>query len=362
MELEEKMIGKLGSLFDRKKIAGFIFCLFIFSSLMAKEAIIENTEYKVSWTQSHDFLDDGIERWPSVEKTIIEQNVFYSLIDPTGLYIDYKDDRFIFTISKGERSLSFDMYNLIFRDVNLVLYLDDVGFWVKEDTVELVYSRRDLCYFFISYDFKNNTVTQKLRFLSPLVLKKEEDHLYQEGTMNIYDFLVNKKVNVQTPCEFAMKDDKSTDWHWYSGDQLLIVNFNENSLVMDIQDTNNNFLGKNPKTIPEVRYRCDAELFIKDLQISTQTYLVEGKTSYDSKNMTEFSNRPWVPSKDIREETIVVKSDSTELQALFIGNGFYNENKPNLYLENNRVKEIEIIYEEPLNITHRVILLDTGYP
>lgn len=104
------------------------------------------------------------------------------------------------------------------------------------------------------------------------------------------------------------------------------------------------------------------QLILEDVGVTTKSALQEGATFYSAENMIEFyNNTPWVSGmQDITHEEIVLESETYPFERLIIGNGFYREDRPDLFFANNRVKEIQILYEGHENsIEHYVVLEDT---
>lgn len=102
-------------------------------------------------------------------------------------------------------------------------------------------------------------------------------------------------------------------------------------------------------------------LLIKNISYSTKTVLKEGNIVYSASNMKSFFNKPWAVShENVYEDEIIITSPDNPIRELLIGNGFYDNERPHLFLANNRVKEILIQYDEDYGMEHRVILQDTG--
>lgn len=77
-------------------------------------------------------------------------------------------------------------------------------------------------------------------------------------------------------------------------------------------------------------------------EIDSTSYLIEGNTHYEPNNLTNINlNSPWVedaPGWGIGEE-IYFQHDGFEL---YISNGYVSATKPYLYLDNGRVKTLQI--------------------
>jgi hypothetical protein len=95
--------------------------------------------------------------------------------------------------------------------------------------------------------------------------------------------------------------------------------------------------------------------------ISANAFLTEGAAAYRAENMREFSNVPWaVRRTELGGAGIEVRIEGPA-NWLVIGNGFYHAEKPDLYEENSRPKEIAITYGSAAPIgeevrEHRVLL------
>jgi hypothetical protein len=94
-------------------------------------------------------------------------------------------------------------------------------------------------------------------------------------------------------------------------------------------------------------------------QYSASSFLQEGTARYSAENLAFVDGHPWASANgfgigDILTITMPVRSKEN----LTIYNGFQSKEKPYLYAENSRVKEIEVTYREIG--THKTItLLDT---
>ena len=344
-------------------------CIAILSvySASAYEAKIEGTNYTVNWNTGSNFLYNVLRKESEPVDTVIIQKKGYGLIPGgTGLR-EYKDGNFIFQISEGEKSLSFDIYDFVFQN-GIRPGEDGIAFFVENGKIDLLYGREDNCCFVITYDFNLNKVyLAKKKYISDIAFKliaeTSNDQPFSDIMEKIHLYLMTNKIEVSAPVQFYQNTDYAVGLGGGAYKNLFTFD-GKNSLVMEVKLNPKwaTYINKYPDSSDEAfPFSCSTSFFIENMKITTKSCLVEGNTTYVSSNMQNFDNNPWVPSIDVSKEVIELDGGTYPIHGLIIGNGFYNSEKEHLFKANNRVKEIEIIYDEPLNITHRVILLDTCF-
>ncbi len=87
------------------------------------------------------------------------------------------------------------------------------------------------------------------------------------------------------------------------------------------------------------------------VSVKTSSYLTEGTTKYDGQNfipLTQKELKPWVADKGVNgigewiELTVQREDWQFGVNSFFISNGYVNFNKPELYMNNSRVKKLQV--------------------
>lgn len=320
----------------------------------------EGTEYTVYSTESIWTSDS----YPIT--VLLDSEAAYrlhdSVPDPDNSWgPSWRDSKFILQIKNQEgRLLSLDYKNFIWEDVvdhrrgiNIQMHPQTDYFDV------LLYS--DANYYLFRFDFKDEKVSLLSKAsMSSFVTKLLGLNLYglddpfSADTHKFYEYTLEKGV---TEDMFVIPEGGELVFHeggeWSLSSSSFKYAVEKDKVTLNLTDTYN---------ISESRHRNSCyPLIIEDVEITTKSALQEGETLYSAENMKDFSNTPWVSGMaDFTQEEIVLESKSLPFDWLIIGNGFYREDRPDLFFENNRAKEIQIIYEGYENsIAHTVILQDT---
>lgn len=347
-----------------------IFTVHVTGRAFANEMKFENPKYTATWNFKDDFKGD-INDEPL-------KNLPFNETCPMYLQVwDHINEDMTFSISDGKTSLKFDFRMIIEKSEYPRVISPKFAFYEQENGIDVLFystligSCGKACV--ISYDFAAGKVT-----VSPEVPVSD---LFADAFSYNYSSLLNEiytRIFCKTPLESGAELKSEQNWTFYTrwcdslaggwGDETF-GSFEDNTLTLDytFSEYEDNRINerkhKLPTKIPTVKQIVNYynEVGLSDFTIKTDSGLKEGSTVYSADNMKEFSNIPWVPSKDIRDETIKISSERP-LGGLYFCNGFYRESRNDLYLKNSRVKEIEIIYPESYGMRHKIILNDTAMP
>ncbi|MBO4509483.1 MAG: hypothetical protein J5747_12715 [Spirochaetaceae bacterium] len=342
----------------------FAFFLILTNFVFAKEMKFENSKYTATWNFKDDFKGD-INDEPL-------KNLPFNRTCPMYLQVwDHINEDMTFAISDGKSSLKFDFRQIIEKSKYPRALCPMFAFYEQENGIDVLYYSTliDSCgkACIVSYDFAAGKVT-----LSPEVSVSD---LFADAFSYNYSSLLHEiyaRIFGKTPLESEQSWTFYTRWcdslagGW--GEETF-GSFEGNILTLDytFSEYANNKINDRKHKLPAkiltskqiINYYSNVG--IENFTIKTDSSLTEGSTVYSADNMKEFSNIPWVPSKDIREETIKISSERP-LGGIYFCNGFYSAARNDLYLKNNRVKEIEIIYPQSHGLRHKIILNDTAMP
>ena len=348
----------------------FAFFLILTNFVFAKEMKFENSKYTATWNFKDDFKGD-INDEPL-------KNLPFNRTCPMYLQVwDHINEDMTFAISDGKSSLKFDFRQIIEKSKYPRALCPMFAFYEQENGIDVLYYSTliDSCgkACIVSYDFAAGKVT-----LSPEVSVSD---LFADAFSYNYSSLLHEiyaRIFGKTPVISASEPESEQSWTFYTrwcdslaggwGEETF-GSFEGNILTLDytFSEYANNKINDRKHKLPAkiltskqiINYYSNVG--IENFTIKTDSSLTEGSTVYSADNMKEFSNIPWVPSKDIREETIKISSERP-LGGIYFCNGFYSAARNDLYLKNNRVKEIEIIYPQSHGLRHKIILNDTAMP
>ncbi len=246
----------------------------------------------------------------------------------------------------------------------------------------------DYCY---AYIYRCNCKEKKIYYLSEYEFSNEAFYTNfsifdndREAFSNIYNFILSKgKINSISkatsfnqslmPCytygdyyrigfyEYIYSYDK----HFFILDKTSYKNKHRSFNIITNKNNKEIELPKNKEDIYIDGFEEDAfeHWNICDYNITTKFCFTESGYKYSSENLKEFSDTPWVSDKGKTfSDEIIIESPIYPINTVLFANGFYREQRPDLYIKNNRVKEIQIIYENhEQDINHHVILEDSAY-
>lgn len=83
----------------------------------------------------------------------------------------------------------------------------------------------------------------------------------------------------------------------------------------------------------------------KSSEITTTSFLTEGKTTYNIENAKTTEGLPFVPATgETYSNVITLKTDTPNNRGFVIQNGYISKERPDLYEKNCRVKTLKVIY------------------
>lgn len=341
------------------------FYVFVMSSILATAAGIkplENTDYIISWNFRDEFFGEMGERDPG--PAFFKQNTDYQVY----WNADIKNNDYLITITKNKKELSYKLSNLIdtndYFSENAVL---EIIFYPEENRLNMLcffdYCDIKTSIFIVCFDFTLNKVTVGLKITYSGLIRSmisSASERYEDALQRL--FVTDKK---NEPLSFYLKKDELTNFYTKG----IFCTLENSILTMNASDERSLYKDeykKLEKNFPQLLsvekvVGTSKNCMISDFSLIAKSELKEGATVYSASNMKEFSNTPWVPSLNYSDEEIVIES-SENMNGLYFCNGFYRENRQDLYFKNNRVKEIEIIYPESFGFKHNVVLIDTAQP
>ncbi len=355
----EIIIGRTGKL-----IVILLLIMLLPKKIFAKSAAVKNSEYTVSWDFQDQFFSDYDinEKWEG-EKTFNFDETYrlFNKNPTTSTQIKIYD---------GKTLLSYDITSL--RDISpiynkmtskLMFHKTDNGIDMLiynglDEGIHNQFAKASV----ISFNFSSKTVTlNKTINISFLIADYLNEYGYKNFLKNIYMGYFSENKSFPN-FSFNQRGDDTC------GKRNLTPTVIENNILKSdlTQDSKilkkaNQMIGKAPdKILSDKEIIFDNDLKITNFEITSKSFLKEGSTNYTASNLKSFSDIPWVPSIDYKEEILTIKSDE-KIGAISICNGFFKTGRADLYTKNSRVKEIEIIYPESYGITHRVFINDTGY-
>ena len=357
----EKITGKLGS---KLIILALLFLMPENLFAKPKSAAIKYSEYGVFWDFEDQFFEDFDINEPWTGDKIFE-------FDKTFRLCKKNTGHAKISITNFKTTLSYDVLQLkkfssIYNKLTskLMFHKTDCGIdmlvynCLNDATWNLF---ANACV--IHFDFKSKTVTtDKCINISHLMADFIFEYGYNDFMKNIYDLYFCGICNLKKINFIQGGDDTCGVW-WEPpavfSDKTLRVDLTKYD-VFEKQWAK--LVGKAPdKVLPDREIIHNEVLVINNYEVTSKSFLREGSVNYTASNLKSFSDTPWVPSIDYKEELLTITSEEN-IGALSICNGFFRTGRQDLYNKNSRVKEIEIIYPESYGITHRVILNDTGYP
>lgn len=386
----EQTNGKIGKI-SKNIIFCFYLCCVVYNLCGENTELYENcapirgSDYTVQYTGT-ELLTNNIVSERQIEPTAFEQGEMYGLVPGyTDVYSYIKEDpnvQFIITIINGKnQKISYDITPILKSRGWLSAAYECVAFFVNKSGVDMLLECRDGYCCIIRFDFIVDKVgiayeTYLSTILHEMFYQTINENDKINPTESVYNLVMNGVYDIPLEKKFYIEADDSTGFLTV---YMPLHIFKDNVLITDYTRLNKPFRIHTQDIIPlpttdvntayhvlpisedsAFNFICSFQLFIGNIFISAKSALQEKNITYNAENLKSFSNIPWVPSGDYKKEEVIIESPDKPIQALLIGNGFYNNKKPYLFLENNRVKEIEIIYPQSYGIKHRVILPDNA--
>lgn len=327
----------------------FIYLISILFKIYGAKVKVSNSIYSIDFSL-----------WEESMNSIKEKN-FYPIISPEDSINEFKNQKFIFIISNGKEKLSCDITTTVLENV-IEEAQDGVFIQTNDNEIDIVYRRRDDAIFLYKFDFLNSSVTTFfLGYLSNIyeTLYQYDSESFTISLDFIFDYFYNNTIssaikinsiyNSNTYCDYQKNYDFYSNIRLNSG-TIKITNF------CDYKP----YLKNVPKNIKDATSLISKSLIIKNVDYKSKSYLSEANLKYIPQNMNFFSDAPWCPILPYKEEEILIESENERIEGLFIGNGYYREDKKYLYLNNSRAKEIEIEFIES-GMKQIVFLEDSGY-
>lgn len=349
----------------RKLITFYVFVMSSILAMAAGSKPLENTDYIISWNFRDEFFGVMPENCP--DPAFIEQNLLYTVYWISDS--DIKNNDYLIRITKNKKNLSYKLSNLI--DTNDYFSKNaslGIIFYPGKNKLNMLcvfdYCSIKSHVFIICFDFNLNKVTvgSKIPFsgLIQSMINYSSPENYDDSLSKL--FLFDRK---NQSFNFYLEKDELANFYTKG----IFCTLENSILTMNASDERSLYKDeykKLEKNFPQLLsveevVGSSKNCMISDFSLIAKSELKEGATVYSASNMKEFSNTPWVPSLNYTDEEIVIES-SENMNGLYFCNGFYRENRQDLYFKNNRVKEIEIIYPESFGFKHNVVLIDTAQP
>lgn len=273
---------------------------------------------------------------------------------------------------KKNRSLTYDFAKLMYENQYSEKRISRLAFFPARKYVDVVYfdSLFEGAYRFkvIRYDFRKKKITENDYYqVSSLFYKLfSEGHNYpfaKELYVRIFKKgkLKEKEFICYTGNEALCGESVSNCYTIVNGKNILLDPYNKKSEKVK-------YYGSRQTKHPPASLLADRDfsavaeqLFIKNVKYSSKGYLTEGDKEYKTDNLKEFSEIPFISSKPLKKEQLVVETDE-EMGGLYICNGYYSLKDKTSQFNNGRVQEIEITYGNSYKLVHRVILEDIPRP
>lgn len=346
----------------RISVVLFVFSFFLINPLFAKQMEFENSNYIAEWNFKDDFKGD-INDPPLLHFNFNETYYLF-------LYVqNHIDEDLLFSISDGNKKLSFDFKSLIQKSKLPRNIRPRIAFYEIANGISILYystlgggNGQAYC---INFDFQNEEVQlSEMKRISDL-FAYTFSYSYSSLLNHIYSsYFGNTDLTIPQELKFNSYGEGLCG---HSNDRVFTT-LSNNVIKQDfLCDENKSYYSYLDKKVsekildPKSFIRYYDKISISDFSITTNSFLKENTVTYDSENMKSFSNTPWCPSINIFEEEILIKTNQN-IGGLYFCNGFFRENREDLYFKNNRVKEIEIIYPEDYGLKHNVVLIDTSEP
>lgn len=331
----------------KKKIV-FILLTLISLNAFAQKYALDGTDYKIEF---------NFEKF----QTNVKAKQFVSLSSPEEDINSYKDSTFVFTVSNKTNELTFDITDILFEDCALIAQ-EKIAFYESDGVLSLLFCRRDFCCYVINFDFNQmKTTISKLGYLSNIFeeIYQNEYDVFRISVDFILNYFEKNQIGSLPDTVFEYKYNRACDFRsqYEIIPEIKIMKGNL-QIKSKLQDAKR--YQSVPANLKNATSRLISELFIKNIEYQTKSFLSEKSSKYYSSNLNEFSNTPWCPSISYSDEEIYIKSSDEPIEGLYFGNGFYQSEKTYLYLQNSRAKEIEIEFMES-NLKQKVELADTGY-
>lgn len=332
-----------------------------------------NNYYSISSTFSliWDYVDS--ERISNKRTSELKEKSFYYCLNENEQIRDLYNKNMEIKITHNKDSLFFNLGTIIYDKAISDCRIPQLAFFPDYNAVEVLYydslfSNSHRCKV-IRFDFEKNTVNVIFEYqISDLfysIFKTGKNYSFAEEIYSrIYKkhFLSENVFTCYTGDEPLCGGWADFIYTTVSGNIIVQDPYNENSNKKKF--FSNRLKNSRPKgmlTNKDFVSRSAEQLLLNNTLYNSQSFLVEGKTEYRPSNLSSFSEIPFVPNIPYKDEEIVIVADK-DIAGLFICNGFYHQDKTNLFNENCRPKEIEIIYDDSYNLQHHIILEDIQNP
>lgn len=336
--------------------------LFFMFNLYAEEKFsIHGSNYSIQ------FEDKTLQN--NFRKTIIPES-FLMLFEDGTQTINYSNKTCFLTVSKGVESLTYDIGKILFDEHYSKCRVPEIAFFPQNNYLDIVYydslfsdSHR---FKIIRYDFQNNQIKEYDNYqISHLFYCLFRENKKNGFAKEIYERIFKNKILEED--KYACYSE-SEPLSYDQGSGYIYTEINENIILQNPYSENgvkfDYYINKKKYPRPSKMINLEKYLtsfnyshLIKDAKYFSKSFLKEGEIEYKVNNLNDFNSVPFVPSLSYKDEEIIIKCNK-KIGGLLIFNGFYHQDKPNLFTDNNRPKEIEIIYKNSYNLIHRVILED----
>lgn len=313
---------------------------------------------------------ENSERIPYTKTKEIKEKFFYYCLYEDEQIRDLNNKKMIIKIKDNNNQiLSFDLGSIMYDKSMSDCRVPRLAFFSDSNGVDILYydslfSDSHRCKI-ISFDFNTNyakiTFETQISDLFCSLFQNSKSYSFEEEIyMRIYKHkdLIENEYSCYTGDEPLCGGWADFIYTTVSDNRFIQDPYNEKSIEKDFfLKRLTNSRPKKMLTDKDFLYGKKEKLLLKNVVYKTKSFLIEGTTEYKPSNMQNFSNIPYVPNIQYDKEEIIIEADN-EIAGLFICNGFYHQDKPNLYTENSRPKEIEIIYDDSYQLHHCVILED----
>ncbi|MBB5219010.1 hypothetical protein DYE49_11730 [Treponema rectale] len=297
----------------------------------------------------------------NMHESIVDENRYYYLVDPETCSLKVIENQScILTVMDKEKQLSYDITSSVFADIYQVY---DSYFVAKknENGVFIVFNGGGNKVFLYTFDFKKMVVEEKCLGYVSFIFEDFLNEAPYKFKIN-YNFLINYFFNNSLPQDMEVKSFHK--YNPFSGAEVAYlypcVLLRNGNIYIDYKIKNDYCFQNIPEEKTLKNYYDRSIKFIENIKYQAKSYLIEKNREYKAQNMEKFNDYAWCPTLPYTEEEILIESEDSIIDALYIGNGYYRSDRKELYLQNSRAKEIEIECVES-GMKQRVTLADTGF-
>ena len=369
----EKIITRIG----KKTLYWLLLTTFSLWNLFSVEKVaLGNTEFKLTTDNNWNFEVDTYCCRESIDKREIFYISLEEFLFPLSEYNEIRDfdnKKLELMISLEASELKYDfskiMYDKYFSNSRTV----QIAFFPAKEYVDVLYLdslfETAFRYIVVRYDFESKQVSKidegKFGHFFYMIFKDSNNYdfaveVYKRLFLN--ESLLEKKYVCYTGNEDLCGNGVDFVYTVIDGNLVYQNPLDANSNYIDFY-TQRRFKEPPNHLLTDADYLSYSarHLLLKNVKYDASDFITEGLVKYSPENLSKFSNKPFAVNFNNQLPEITIQSDQ-EIAGLYICNGFYNDNKSYLYLNNSRVKEIEIVYNNSYSLIHRIVLEDIQNP